>query len=42
MGIFNGQDQFSRCFIRLKDEEKCLPLVIDEQEYPYDLKLTKT
>ena len=42
IGIFNGKDQFSRCFIRLKDEEKFLPLIIDGKEYPHDLKLTKT
>ena len=42
IGIFNGKDQFSRCFIRFKDEEKFLPLMIDGKEYPFDLKLTKT
>ena len=42
IGIFSGEkDRFSRCFVRIKDEEKLTPLIIDGNEYPYDLKLVK-
>ncbi|CAF3942904.1 unnamed protein product [Adineta steineri] len=43
IGVLSGQqDHFGRCFIRIKDEEKYIPLIIDGQEYPHDLKLIKT
>jgi hypothetical protein len=42
IGIFSGEEnQFGRCFIRIKDDEKLTPLIIDGNEYPYDLKLLK-
>ncbi len=41
IGIFSGENQFGRCFIRIKDDEKLTPLIIDGNEYPYDLKLGK-
>jgi len=42
IGILSGENQFGRCFIRIKDDEKLIPLIIDGKEYPYDLKLIKT
>lgn len=42
IGIFAGEDNFGQCFIRIKDDEKLSPLIIDGKEYPYDLKLVKT
>ncbi|CAF3351808.1 unnamed protein product [Rotaria sp. Silwood1] len=42
IGILSGQDSFARCFVKIKDDEKLTPLVIDGKEYPYDLKLVKT
>jgi hypothetical protein len=42
IGILSGQDHFGRCFIRIKDDEKLTPLIINGKEYPYDLKLIKT
>jgi hypothetical protein len=42
IGILSGEDQFGRCFVRIKDDEKLTPLIIDGKEYPYDLKLVKT
>ncbi len=39
--LFGEENQFSRCFIRIKDDEKLTPLIIDGNEYPYDLKLVK-
>ncbi len=41
IGILSGNDQLGRCFIRIKDDEKFNPLIIDGKEYPYDLKLRK-
>jgi len=41
IGIFSGNDSFSRSFIRIKDQDRFLPLTIDGKEYPYDLKLIK-
>ena len=40
--IVSEEEKFGRCFVRIKDEENFLPLLIDGQEYPYNLKLTKT
>ena len=40
--IASDEEKFARCFVRIKDEEKFLPLIIDGQEYPFNLKLTKT
>ncbi|CAM4758266.1 unnamed protein product [Rotaria magnacalcarata] len=42
IGIFSDQDDFGRCFVRIKDDEKLSPLIINGKEYPYDLKLVKT
>ena len=42
IGILSDQNQFGRCFIRIKDDEKLTPLIINGKEYPYDLKLIKT
>lgn len=42
IGILTSEENFSRCFIRIKDEEKFLPLIIDGKEFPFDLKLVKT
>ncbi|CAF2901974.1 unnamed protein product [Rotaria sp. Silwood2] len=42
IGILSGHDSFGRCFVKIKDDEKLTPLVIDGKEYPYDLKLVKT
>ena len=39
--IFNGQDQFSRCFIRFRDQEKFLQLIIDGRDHSHDLQLIK-
>ncbi|CAF4576530.1 unnamed protein product, partial [Didymodactylos carnosus] len=30
-----------RCFVRMKDNEKFRPIIIDGIEYPHDLKLKK-
>ncbi|CAF1593692.1 unnamed protein product, partial [Didymodactylos carnosus] len=30
-----------RCFVRMKDDEKFRPIIIDGIEYPHDLKLKK-
>jgi hypothetical protein len=43
IGILSGQeDHFSRCFIKIKDDEKLIPFIIDGKQYPHDLKLVKT
>ena len=42
IGILSGQDYFGRCFVKIKDDEKLTPLIIEGKEYPYDLKLVKT
>jgi hypothetical protein len=42
IGVLSGQDPFGRCFIRVKDDAKLTPLVIEGKEYPYDLKLVQT
>ena len=42
IGILSGEDRFGRCFIRIKDEARLTPIIIDGIEYPHDLKLVKT
>lgn len=42
IGILSAEEDFARCFVRIKDEEKFLPLVIEGKEYPFNLKLIKT
>ena len=41
IGIMSDQADMARCFVRIKDDARLSPLIIDGKEFPHDLKLVK-